>query len=428
MKNQIISICDNNNAEMEVTLREIASWRDSLIVDAKPCDNSIDLMKLVNDYRSKAKEIKLPVNTTLDEAIKLLKNKQIEGIQDYKVNFNGTWLYSININETDAYMAVTGMTRMECIKREQIERYSLELRLEAEKKDAETNLQNRIDQGKEVIVEGKWSSWEELVETLSNPPYYVHALNTIIKYIKLLNNQSLSVMEIANMFHEEFGNETGDWYTSTILTHVARFSPRGTELFRSAANISKSKGRKVASNKEYLDNIDRANHLVTMGISFEEAETLAKKEMYNVRIGLELNLQLINTEENLYEGISNTNKYCLVTRIGDYFITYLFSENSYTRYINHIYLPNTLISTNEKPIVRSVPAKITGMKMRKLIKNKAKLFKQVEEARKTTTPGLILQAYKEISDLAKEQESNQINSQVIDCVVDINQKKIIKQL
>lgn len=427
MKN--IAIYDKNHEVIQISLREIASWRDSKILTITPFDENLDLMSLVDEYRNQASIIELPVNTTLDEAIKILKERQEWGYGvDFRINFNGIWLYSININEIDAYVSVTGMTREGCIKKEQIERYRMQLRQEEERIDAETNLQARIEAGKKEIIEAKWSSWEEYVEKYSSPPYYLHAIDTTIKYISLLNKGDESVTEIAKMFHKEFGNSTGDWYTSCILTHIARFSSRGTDLYRAAAHIGKEKGDKVVSNKDYLKSIDNANRLIDMGIPFEEAENLAKRDIHDVQIGLELNLKLINIDENLYEGISNTGKYTIVARIGDYFATYLFSNDSYTRYINHIYYTDTLISTNEKSIVDKVNAQITGVKMRNIPKTKANIYKETMEAKDKVNVGLILRAFKEIGDLAQEQESNYINSRVVDCIVNLNKKKLTKQI
>lgn len=412
----------------EISLREIASWRDSKILATTPYDESINLMQLVDEYRNDAITIPLPVNTDLNTAIEILKKRQEEDYADYKINFNGTWLYSININEIDAYTSVTGMTREGCIKREQIERYRMQLRQEQEAADAKENFEKRINEGKKEIIEEKWSSWEELVEKLSRPPYYLHAIDTMIKYLRLLNTSYLSVTEIATKFHEEFGNETGDHYTRTILTHLARFSKRGTDLFRAAAYIAKEKGDKVANNKEYLKKIDNANKLIELGIPFEDAEVLAKEDIYDVNIGTELKFKLINIDENLYEGISNTGKYTIVARIGTHYATYIFSDDSYTRYLSHIISPEVLISTNKQSIKRKINAPITGVKMRNIMKTKATIYHETNAARKNVNVGLILEAYKEISELSKEIESNYIGSQVIDCIANIGNKKLTKRM
>lgn len=423
-----LSIYNKEHEVVEISLRELASWRDSKILVTTPCDANINLMKLVDEYRNNAVTIELPINTDLDTAIDILKTKKAERYRDYKINFNGTWLYSININEIDAYVAVTGMTREGCIKREQIERYRMQLHQEQEAADAKENFASRINDGKKEIIEEKWSSWEELVEKLSSPPYYLHAIDTIIKYLKLLNQNYLSVTEIAEKFHEEFGNETGDYYTSTILTHIAHFSKRGTDLFRAAANIAKNKGAKIENNKEYLKNIDNANKLITMGVPYEEALVLAKDEIYDVNIGTELKFKLRNIDDKLYEGISNTGKYTINVRIGDYYVTYMFSNDSYTRYINRINSQETLISTDKQSIRDNVNGAITGVRMYNVMKTKANIYHDTLKARENVSDGLILRAYKEISEFSKEIETNYIGSRVIDCVVDIEKKKLTKKM
>lgn len=425
---QEISIYNKDHDVIKVPLREIASWRDSKILTITPFEEGIDLMKLVDDYRNQAYIIELPVNATLDQAIDILKKRQAADYGDYRIKFNGVWLYSININEIDAYVSVMGMTREGCIKREQIERYRMQLHQEEERLDAETNLQTRIEAGKKEIIEAKWSSWEEFVEKHSRPPYYLHAIDTITKYLSLLNKSYLSVTEIAQKFHEEFENDIGDHYTSCILTYIARFSKRGIDLFRAVAHIGKEKGHKVVSNRDYLKNIDNTNRLIDEGIPYEEAENLAKRDIHDVQVGLELSLKLINIDENLYEGYSNTGKYTIVSRIEDYYAIYIFNSDSYTRYITHIYYPDTLISTNKRSIVEITKANITGVKLRNTIKNKANIFKQTTKVREDVNGGLILQAYKEISDLTQEIETNYINSRVIDCIVDMNKKKLTKKI
>lgn len=425
---QEIAIYNKDHEVVKVSLREIASWRDSKILATTPYDESIDLIKLVDDYRNQAHIIELPINTNLDQAISILKERQEADYGDYRINFNGIWLYSININEIDAYVSITGMTREGCIKREQIERYRMQLHQEEQRLDAETNFQARIEDGKKEIIEAKWSSWEEFVEKYSRPPYYLHAIDTVTKYLGLLNKSHLSVTEIAQKFHEEFENDTGDHYTSCILTYIARFSRRGTDMFRAVAHIGKEKGQKLANNREYLKNIDNINRLIDTGIPYEEAENLVQRDIHDVQIGLELSLKLINIDEKLYEGFSNTGKYTIVARIGDYYATYLFNNDSYTRYITHIYYPDTLISTNERSVVEITKADITGVKMRNTIKSKAKIYQQTLKVKENVHEGLILQAYKEIRDLAQEIETNHTNSLVIDCIVDINKKKLTKRI
>lgn len=423
-----IAIYDKNNEVIKVSLRELASWTDSKILTTTPFDENVNLMQLVDEYRMKARTIECPINAHLDHVINILKQLQQQDAADYKIKFNGEWLFSININEVEAYRKVTGMTPEELTNQIQKERKRIKIHQEQEKNDALTNKQRRIDAGKKQIIEAKWDEWENFVEKLSRPPYYVHALNTVIKYLELLNNASLSVNAIANLFYKEFQNDCGDWYSATILTNIAKYSERGTQLFREVANIHKEQGNKVFNNNKALKQIDDINKLIAYNVPYEDAKILVKSDIYDVRLGDILTFKVINIDENLYEGISNTGKYTIIARIGEYFVTYLFSNDKYTRYIRHCCKPEMQIATSEKPIVKIEECVITGLKMNNRMKNKANIYTSTSEARENVNIGLILQAYKEINDFAKTIDIGNTNTQVIDCIVDINNRKILKKI
>ena len=422
-----IKIYNKEHEVEELSLRTIAAMRDSKILSLTPYDD-VDIMKLVDEYRSQAIEVELPINTNLDDVIEWLKIKHDEDIRDYKAKFNGVWLYSININEIDAYVSITGMTREGCIKREQIERYRNELRLAQEKEDAENNLEARIEDGKKEIIPAKWEAWEEFVEKYSRPPYYLHAIDTVIKYLGKLNKNYLSVAEITDEFFLEFGNDTGDWYTSCILTNIAKFASRGIDMYRRACFVAKSKGEKIFNNNDFFKRAENINKLVDKGIPFLEAESLVDQKMYDVKIGDILQFDVINIDDKLYEGLSNTSKYAIIARIGSYYATYLFSENSYTRYISNIYDRKTQIGTNEKPIVKIEEAGITGVDKRNTIPKKANLRIKIDETKEKINPSIILKAYKEISEFSKEIDTNRINSLVIDCIAEQNHKRLTKKI
>lgn len=112
-----IKIYNKNHEIEEISLRKLASMRDSVILSITPFDDNLNIMQLVDEYRNQAIEVELPVNTNLDTVINWLKARKEEDMADYKACFNGVWLYSININEIDAYVSITGMTREGCLKR-----------------------------------------------------------------------------------------------------------------------------------------------------------------------------------------------------------------------------------------------------------------------------------------------------------------------
>lgn len=226
----------------------------------------------------------------------------------------------------------------------------------------------------------------------------------------------------------EFGNGTGDWYTTCILTNIARFASRGVDMYRRACFIAKSKGDKIFNNNDFFKKTDNINKLIDLNVPFEEAEVLVNEKLYDVKIGDGLKFDLINIDEGLYEGISNTSKYTIIARIGSYYVTFMFNNDSYTRYINHIIDHHAQIASNEKSIIKIIEAPITGVEKRNTVQSKAKIYNKTKEAKEQVNIGLILKAYKEISEFAQEIETNYINSKVIDCVVDLNKKRLTKKV
>lgn len=263
---------------------------------------------------TKTKLIEIPVRPGNDigELLQMLVNYHNEGKYNYFLEIYGQKFYSKDINYDEAFTSLVGCTPEEHKQLLLEEERKRKERLEKDKEDAIKNLGNRIEKGKKQIRHEKHEMWIEFVKKHSEAPYYTREIDSIIEYLTYLNTE-LDIEEIAAVFKEQYEGELGNWYTSTILTNIAKFHPRGIELFEYLREIHKKSGHEVADSTEYLNKLRNINVLLDMGETLNNAITLTNNKLATINISGMKHITLINENTNL---MSKTSDYMLV---GQYF-------------------------------------------------------------------------------------------------------------
>lgn len=243
--------------------------------------------------------IKIPVRAgdNISDLLNILVRHHEAGEYNYYLEIYGEKYYSSNINYDEAFTKLIGCTPEEY--EQKLEEEELKNRLYKEQKalDAKTNLDYRILAGKKQIIEPKWSLWEETVRKYSEEPYYTSELDIIIKYLELLN-KNISIEEISKLFIEQFP-EVGDWYTSTLLSNIAKFHEKGILLFEHLRDNHKKSGHEVSDSSEYFKKLRNINTLLTLGESIETATTIASNKIANINICGMNHLVLVSDNKNM---------------------------------------------------------------------------------------------------------------------------------
>ena len=127
----------------------------------------------------------------------------------------------------------------------------------------------------------------------------------MIKYLELLNSD-FTLEEIIEKFEEQYG-KLGDWYTSALLSNLAKFHRRGICLFELIREIAKENGDEVSEDNGYFDHIRRVNEFIDLGEEYIKAEELA-----NIKKGI---IKIYNIEHPV---LINNNKIAGI--MPDYFV------------------------------------------------------------------------------------------------------------
>lgn len=121
----------------------------------------------------------------VSHAVELLKEDRQKGKLTY-IDFNGTNLYSDNVEMDTAYLKITGKTKEEYDKSlKQIAEEAKQQREEHQKQIPRLT-KEWIQKGKEVLDEDKMDRWREIVPVRLNDLYQGMVLGNTLEVIKLL--------------------------------------------------------------------------------------------------------------------------------------------------------------------------------------------------------------------------------------------------
>lgn len=306
-------------------------------------------MENLDKLKEEAIKIEVEAGERITDVLHMLENMQKENKNVY-VEIVGHKIYSADINYEEAFKTIFNMTEEEYNQLMEDAKLEHQRQLEALKLDAQNNYQKRIAQGKQLIRSEKHGLWENFVKECSQEPYYGKEVDTVIEFLGYLKS-GLSVETIANRFKRKF-TTIGDWYTSTILTNLAKFNPQGINLFEHLRNEHKNKGHKVAETSEYMTKLRNINILLDMGESLSDAITITNNQIVNITVDGIDHIGLINENTNL---MSKKDNYMLVGQFFDEFnhLIYLIDGTNVSSYITvdgqtaQIYADGRLGDVNE---------------------------------------------------------------------------------
>lgn len=135
----------------------------------------------------KYEKIVFSVGSTIDENVKELLSYKDKGVLVSGV-FNGITLYSDTVTVDGAYKEITGKTKAENDEEEQKWKENYE-RLKKEYQENPALIKVLIEKGREILIESRWVSWEQIVPIiLTDYLYQGNELDCCLDIIKILNN------------------------------------------------------------------------------------------------------------------------------------------------------------------------------------------------------------------------------------------------
>lgn len=299
--------------------------------------------KEIEHYKKNAKKIPVSAGDDIGEILKNLEQLHNEGKYNYYVEIYGQRVYSVDVDYKKDFKRIVGISEEEL--KDRIERANLrdELKQKEIEADAIALLDYRKVAGKKYIEPAKHELWEELVDKYSKPPYFTDAIDSIIKYLELLNSD-FTLEEVIEKLNEQYGR-LGDWYTSAILSNLAKFHRRGITLFELIRDFAKENGEDIAEDNGYFDNLRRINEFIDLGCEYPKAETLSKIQSGNIKISA------INHEILLIDGI-------IVGMKPDYFVLGSKIDNDIALYMIEGKKVNSYLSVGDETIEKYVDGTI----------------------------------------------------------------------
>lgn len=284
--------------------------------------------KEIEEYKKNAKKIPVSVGDDIGEILKKLEELHNEGKYNYYVEIYGKRAYSADINYKEDFKRIVGISEDELKVR--IERANLEdeIRQQEIASDAKALLDYRKIAGKRQIEPAKHELWEELVEKYSQPPYFTDAIDSIIKYLEFLNSD-YTLEEIITKLNEQYGR-LGDWYTSGILSNLAKFHRRGIRLFELIREFARENGEDIAEDQGYFESLRKINEYLDLGCSYPEAQNLASIKPANIKISDIDHEVLIN--DDMILGIK-PDYFILGCKIDEDFVLYMIEGTKVNSYL-----------------------------------------------------------------------------------------------
>ena len=179
------------------------------------------------------------------------------------------------------------------------------------KEIASYRLPIRVSKGKNVIREELIEEWIEFATRYSNKTVpYNYELETILKYLVMIDEGIYNLNEIANMFIEEVREITSPEKVF-IHTNIDKFAKTNISFSNLVKGIFEAK-KNQTSNKSVLE---VTNELIRLGISPREAEILANAKIAKlIENGHEI-AELMVFDNGSKEGVDNEGNWIFIEEV-----------------------------------------------------------------------------------------------------------------
>lgn len=169
----------------------------------------------------------------------------------------------------------------------------------------------RIEKGKKVISEGLYNEWCEFATKYSKKETpYNYELETILKYLTIINEDIYRLSEIATMFIDETMGLTLPEQTF-ILTNLDHFAKTSISF----ANLVKDI-RKTRKNKNQSEDVKKAiNELLKKGLSPYESQILAEAKIVKIIENGHETAELMSFPNGNKEGIDVEGNWLFIEEI-----------------------------------------------------------------------------------------------------------------
>ena len=166
----------------------------------------------------------------LEEAVEILEDAKIREKNVY-ILFNGKKLYSLLGDEDSWWQEVTGETKKEFLRLQEIELKKYREMYRKEKEEAELKIPRWIDRGEKYIFPQRKNLWAECVDIRAHDLFNGAELDNVLDIMECLDNAG--TIEEANKILEN-AKHTAFLYGVT-LSIVFTFSKRGPEFYKGVA-------------------------------------------------------------------------------------------------------------------------------------------------------------------------------------------------
>lgn len=163
----------------------------------------------------------------LEEAVEILEDAKIREENVY-ILFNGKKLYSLLGDEDSWWQEVTGKTKKEFLRIQEIELKKYREMYRKEKEEAELKIPIWIKRGEKYIFPQRKNLWAKCVDIRAHDLYNGKELDNALDIMECLDNGG--TIEEANKILEN-ENHSGSSYGIT-LSIVFTFSKRGPEFYK----------------------------------------------------------------------------------------------------------------------------------------------------------------------------------------------------
>lgn len=258
--------------------------------------------------RESAKEIIIRAGISIEDVVETLNSlKRISG-ESFFVTFNGVKLYSTDdLTLDDVYKKVTGYTKSEV---EENERKWHET-AEACKKQAESMIEQRYEEGIKYIYPERFDEWKEWLEfrarSASFNPENVKYPDVIIECLKRLENGE--DFETVFEFVKNFSEMDYDMGTASTLLDFSKVGPEYLEYVykkKNGVDLSGEFLKRVEAKKEENRRLAEL-HKSERKVSISEVGEVAKGETRTSKNGA-INAVTSPEEEKNKEGQSHNDE------------------------------------------------------------------------------------------------------------------------
>lgn len=170
-------------------------------------------------------QIEFIYGNTIEDAVRQLLNYNSKGILVCGT-FNGTVLYSDTVTLDNAYLSITGKTKVEFDKAQQAWRENYD-REEREHKEIIPILSEEWKKkGREILTEDKWEYWDKIVPIRLGDLYHGMELGCCLDIVQILNNNGT-----LNEAKEEIDKQDHSGMSFSLVREMVReFSDKGNEF------------------------------------------------------------------------------------------------------------------------------------------------------------------------------------------------------